>query len=65
MAMVTRAYRKALDALEGKISEDEAKPFIEELENVSHRASTTGFYYNKSEFITFCLKYRMINNFFP
>ena len=49
VAMVTRAYRKALDALDGKISADEAQPFIDELENVSHRASTTGFYYNKAE----------------
>lgn len=49
VALVTRAYRKALDALEGKISQDEAKPFIDELENVSHRESGTGFYYNRSE----------------
>lgn len=49
VAMVTRAYRKALDALEGKISAQEAKPFIDELENVSHRESTTGFYYNKAD----------------
>ncbi len=49
VAMVTRAYRKALDALDGKISAAEAQPFIDELENVSHRASTTGFYYNKTE----------------
>jgi len=49
VAMVTRAYRKALDALEGKISREEAVPFVEELENVAHRESTTGFYYNKSE----------------
>ena len=49
VAMVTRAYRKALDALEGKISAAEAQPFIDELENVSHRESTTGFYYNKAE----------------
>lgn len=49
VAMVTRAYRKALDALEGKISNEEAKPYIDELENVSHRESTTGFYYNKSD----------------
>ncbi len=49
VAMVTRAYRKALDALEGKISTDDAQPFIDELENVSHRESTTGFYYNKAE----------------
>ena len=49
VAMVTRAYRKALDALEGKITKEEAAPYVAELENVSHRESTTGFYYNKSE----------------
>ena len=49
VAMVTRAYRKALDALEGKITDEEATPYIAELENVSHRESTTGFYYNKSD----------------
>lgn len=49
VALVTRAYRKALDALEGKISSEEAKPFIDELENVSHRESTTGFYYSRSD----------------
>lgn len=49
VALVTRAYRKALDALEGKISSDEAKPFIDELENVSHRESGTGFYYNPAD----------------
>ncbi|MCR4901009.1 MAG: U32 family peptidase [Treponema sp.] len=49
VAMVTRAYRKALDALEGKISAGDAQPYIDELENVSHRESTTGFYYNKAE----------------
>ena len=41
--------QKALDALEGKISVQQAKPFIDELENVSHRESTTGFYYNKAD----------------
>ncbi len=49
VAMVTRAYRKALDALEGKITAEEAAPYIAELENVSHRESTTGFYYNKTD----------------
>lgn len=49
VAMVTRAYRKALDALEGKLSAKDAAPFVEELENVSHRESTTGFYFNKTE----------------
>ena len=49
VAMVTRAYRKALDALEGKITKEEAAPFIAELDNVALRESTTGFYYNRSE----------------
>ena len=49
VALVTRAYRKALDALEGKISDKEAEPFVAELENVSHRESTTGFYYNAAD----------------
>ena len=49
VAMVTRAYRKALDALEGKITAEEAAPYIAELENVSHRESTTGFYYKKTD----------------
>ncbi|MBO7123868.1 MAG: U32 family peptidase [Treponema sp.] len=49
VALVTRAYRKALDALEGKISQEEAAPFVAELENVSHRESTTGFYYNAAD----------------
>lgn len=49
VALVTRAYRKALDALEGKITNEEAKPFVDELENVSHRESGTGFYFNKSD----------------
>lgn len=49
VAMVTRAYRKALDALDGKISTTEAKPYIDELENVSHRENTTGFFYNKGD----------------
>lgn len=49
VAVVTRAYRKALDALEGKITNEQAKPFIDELENVSHRESGTGFYYNPAD----------------
>lgn len=49
VAMVTRAYRKALDALEGKISAEEAEPFIRSLDEVAHRESTTGFYYNRGE----------------
>lgn len=49
VAMVTRAYRKALDVVEGRLSSEEAAPYIAELENVSHRESTTGFYYNKAD----------------
>ncbi len=49
VAMITRAYRKALDALEGKISGAEALPFVDELYNVSHRAFTTAFYFNKTK----------------
>ena len=49
VALVTRAYRKAIDAIYGKISSKEAEPFIAELENVSHRESGTGFYYNASD----------------
>jgi putative protease len=49
VAMVTRAYRKALDLLDGKITEDEAKPFIDELYNVSHRPFTTAFYFDKTK----------------
>jgi len=47
VALVTRAYRKALDAQEGIITREQAEPFVQELDNVSHRESTTGFYYNR------------------
>lgn len=46
-AIVTRAYRKAIDSLEGRISAAEAAPFIEDLYKTSHRAFGTGFYYGK------------------
>ncbi|MBR1615459.1 MAG: U32 family peptidase, partial [Treponema sp.] len=49
VAMVARAYRKALDALDGKISEEEARPFMDALGEVAHRESTTGFYYNRGD----------------
>ena len=49
VAMVTRAYRKALDVLEGKLTHEEARPFIDELYKASHREFSTGFYYNKAE----------------
>lgn len=49
VALVTRAYRKALDALDGTISQRDADPFIAELDKVSHRAFGTGFYYGQSD----------------
>ena len=49
VALITRAYRKALDALDGKITDSEAKPFVDMLYEVSHRPYGTGFYYNRSE----------------
>ena len=48
-ALVTRAYRKKLDALDGKISETEAAPFIEELYNTQHREFSTGFYFSADD----------------
>ncbi|MBR6079611.1 MAG: U32 family peptidase [Treponema sp.] len=49
VAMITRAYRKALDALDGKISDAEAAPFVEELYKVSHRPYATGFYFSRTD----------------
>ncbi len=48
-ALVSRAYRKAIDAQAGIISSAEAAPYISELDNVAHRAFTTGFYYSRTE----------------
>ena len=48
-AVVTRAYRKALDALERRISQEEAAPFAAELFNTPHREFTTAFYYARDE----------------
>lgn len=45
VAVVSRAYRKALDALYGEIAPEEARPFVDELENVPHREYGTGFYF--------------------
>ncbi len=47
-AVVTRAYRKAIDKLEGTFTGD-TDGYIEELEKVSHREFSTGFYYGKEE----------------
>lgn len=48
-ALVTRAYRKRIDALFGKISPAEAEPFVKELYNTAHRAFGTGFYFSKDD----------------
>lgn len=48
-AIATQAYRKKLDFLDGKISYDEAKLFIEELYNISNRVLGTGFYFDRDE----------------
>lgn len=48
-ALVTRAYRKQLDALAGIITQQEAEPFVKELYNTQHREFATGFYYNKDD----------------
>lgn len=45
-AVVTRAYRKALDALEG-IPVPDLERYREDLFHVSHREYSTGFYYDK------------------
>ena len=47
-AVVTRAYRKMIDSLEGKTIED-ISGFREELFKVSHREFSTGFYFGKEE----------------
>ena len=49
VALVTRAYRKALDALAGKISAEEAKPYVDEVYLTSHREFTTGFFYGRAD----------------
>lgn len=48
-ALTTRAYRKQLDALDGKLSPADAEPYIQELYHAAHREFGTGFYYNRSD----------------
>ena len=45
VAIVTRAYRKALDALEGAPDSEHWKDFRNELFNISHREYSTGFFF--------------------
>ena len=47
-AVVTRAYRKALDALEGR-KDPNLSAYREDLFNVSHREYSTGFFFEKSD----------------
>ena len=47
-AVVTRAYRKALDALAGN-EDPQVTEYREELFNVSHREYSTGFYFGRDE----------------
>ena len=47
-AVITRAYRKQLDYIEG-ISKEDPKPYVDEIFKVSHREFSTGFYYGKDE----------------
>ena len=49
VALITQAYRKALDELEGVIPKGASKAYIKELYNVSHRPFSTGFYYNRAD----------------
>ncbi len=49
VALTARAYRKAIDAKKGLISEEEAKPFVEELFNLQHRAFGTGFFFGPDD----------------
>lgn len=49
VALITRAYRKAIDAKTGIISTQDAKPFIAELYNSQHREFGTGFYFGAND----------------
>jgi U32 family peptidase len=48
VAIVTKAYRQALNHLQGQCGIDEAEAAIAELEAVSHRPYSTGFFFDPS-----------------
>ena len=48
-ALVTRAYRKEIDALEGKITHEEAALFAHDVWRTATRPFWTGFYYGEDE----------------
>ena len=47
-AVITRAYRKQLDFIEG-VSQEDPQPYVDEIFKVSHREFSTGFYYGRDE----------------
>jgi len=49
VATVTRAYRKALDALEGLPGSEDWLAYRDELFRVSHREFSTGFFFNSEQ----------------
>ncbi len=49
VALTARAYRKAIDSKNNLITETEAKPYVEELFNLQHRAFGTGFYFGPDD----------------
>lgn len=52
VATVTRAYRKAIDVIEHGLDASEALAYKEELESVSHREYSTGFFFSKDDIET-------------
>jgi U32 family peptidase len=49
VAVVTRAYRKALDSLSGQTTTADAAAFREDLFRISHREFSTGFFFGDGE----------------
>jgi U32 family peptidase len=48
-AIVTRAYRKELDRLASGSDSASIRPFVDELQNVSHREFSTGFFFGNPD----------------
>lgn len=65
VATVTRAYRKAIDVIEHGKDAKEAEEYKHELESVSHREYSTGFFFDKDDIekptdITYVREYLLI-----
>lgn len=65
VATVTRAYRKAIDVIEHGADESDARLYRDELESVSHREYSTGFFFSKDDIekptdITYLREYLLI-----